>query len=1309
MTTKFIKYLQRKRCNYNHPDQATSQANSLILLSSGIYTEEERFVFELLQNAVDAHNDTLGTLNVRMVIENNHFIFMHNGDAFTERDIEGLCDVGNGNKMQDVEKIGYKGIGFKSVFMSSSYVVVESGGYCFKFDKSYWENYWDLNWNQEEFGNKDEYKKYLMPWQIIPIEAQPPIQIESSGFNVVTYIKTNNTDVLIDKITKLLSNSQFLLFLRSKNIRMDFIIDGQTKSWINKSENNNQVILSANGIEESRWLIYTNNKVDVPQGLKESISADINTPDKLKDVKTFDLSFAIALDTNGKLKRLEKEESVIYTYLPTSYRFGVEGFPFLVNANFITDAGRQQLHKDSEWNKLIFSKIPSEFLTWIKELSTTHKNYWEVLPEKSYGRGNSLEIIYADNMERAIKEIAFIPSLQDVSRKVLISETFMDRMGIAEAISPESLVKHINRTYSHSFDVKNQMNNIWKGSKILSSYGVFIFDKQKLKKLFEDEMAFENISDELNIKLIKYLFEYYSQNKTEQEELLSILQSTQFLLDESNSLCLPGDIFFPSSYKEQNELAEDAKFLHNDIYNAINSDKQIIDWLSKLGVEHLSDVTFIENVICKGEYVTEDNAIEVGKFVFHVSQTEDLFTQISKSKLNRLKFLTTKSSLKSANDLYLSKKYKPELNIEQLLDEDIYISDKYCEDASFAEWKVFLLKMGVKEDISNETEVAPIGSIYVFGSPEADKRRTEYLERYDKPFFDIIGKSSERYKWISFGGWNLDSGDYGFFAEEIHYGTFSFLKYCDNYRFSKLVFSRLLSKYIPDEIDTNVKYVGGKTGWYPRTIFQSMLTDLGCSINHLKWVIENCAILPTVKQDCRKGTETYSNSIPQIKEIAGNYLPIIDIEEEISESWQAYLGLKTYLTLEDYLFLLTEFAMDAENTLNNKDKISCIYQKLVGLGFLESESNKVKIKDWALSNKILSKNNEFVSPSELSYVTLDGFGSKDIVYIGSPSDKDKVIELLALMGVKIITSESIRTEFEAKAESRDLKNILKGKVSALALIASGEKADEEQYHINKHNLIDLINQTHFYHCEKIMLTYGNSTDVMEKHTFANKNEFYYTGNLRPANIELLLTPLCKYLGITKNERELFILFIEDMDGIRQNLKDKGFKTELLEEEVVADSGTIQTSLNYKPIEELERERNIITGFKGEILVYERLKSMGYAPECLSISTQNDYTHEVMVNNKNYFCKPNYEEYDIKFISKTGKEIFIEVKSTTGYKEFQENMPISYRELTMIEKCNTDAEKEYFIVRVFGIDRSTQDIYVFKGYLSTEDNILGIEQ
>ena len=554
-------------------------------------------------------------------------------------------------------------------------------------------------------------------------------------------------------------------------------MNGHTKSWISKSENNNQVVLSANGIEESRWLIHINNNVEVPYELKESISADINTPDKLKDVKTFDLSFAIALDKNGKLKRLDKEESVVYTYLPTSYRFGTEGFPFLVNANFITDAGRQQLHKDSEWNKLIFSKIPSEFLKWMKALSTTHKNYWEVLPEKSYGRGNSLETIYADQMEAAINEIAFIPSLQDTSRKVLVSEVFMDRIGIDEAISVDALVGHINRTYSHSFDAKNQMNKTWEGSKILHSYGVFIFDKQKLKGLFEDKQAFENISFELDIKLIHYLFDYYLRYKTEQEELVSILQSTQFLLDENNSLCLPGELFFPSSYKEQNALAENARLLHNDIYNGISSNKQLVDWLSKLGIAYLSDLTFIENEICKSGYVTKENALEVGKFIYRVSLKEDLFGTISQFELSYIPFLTTKGNVKPVRELFLCSIYKPELNIESFFDEDIFVSEKYCEDASSAEWKVFLLKMGVKEDISNKTEV--ISGFY----------NTEYSKRFDKPFFDIIKKNSERYKWISFEGWNLDSGEYGFCVNKISYGSFSFLDQCEHYLFSKLVFS----------------------------------------------------------------------------------------------------------------------------------------------------------------------------------------------------------------------------------------------------------------------------------------------------------------------------------------------------------------------------------------------------------------------------------------------------------------------------------------------------------------------------------------
>ena len=245
----------------------------------------------------------------------------------------------------------------------------------------------------------------------------------------------------------------------------------------------------------------------------------------------------------------------------------------------------------------------------------------------------------------------------------------------------------------------------------------------------------------------------------------------------------------------------------------------------------------------------------------------------------------------------------------------------------------------------------------------------------------------------------------------------------------------------------------------------------------------------------------------------------------------------------------------------------------------------------------------------------------------------------------------------------------------------------------------LIDETHFYHCNKILLTYGNSDDVIEKHTFGSKNEFYYIGNLRPANIEPLLEPLCKYLGIKGKERELFIMFFENIDGIKQNLKDKGYDVSLIEEETVPESGTFETQLGgYNP-DLSQQERNLITGFKGEIIVYEKLVAMGYRPVCPSISTKDDYEKQVVVNGKTYYCKSNYNsECDISFKTVTGHQILIEVKSTTTSVGYIENMPISSNEWSMIKECDKERGKSYLIVRVFGIDSPTQDIYLFKGHL-----------
>jgi len=50
------------------------------------------------------------------------------------------------------------------------------------------------------------------------------------------------------------------------------------------------------------------------------------------------------------------------------------------------------------------------------------------------------------------------------------------------------------------------------------------------------------------------------------------------------------------------------------------------------------------------------------------------------------------------------------------------------------------------------------------------------------------------------------------------------------------------------------------------------------------------------------------------------------------------------------------------------------------------------------------------------------------------------------------------------------------------------------------------------------------------------------------------------------------------------------------------------------------------------------------------------------------------------------------------KQVQENMPISYREISLVEEYNEDAEINYVIVRVFGVNSSHPEIYIFEGHI-----------
>ena len=1255
----FISALYKKKSDYNNPDQATTQEQSLIQLSSGIYTEEERFVFELFQNAVDAFRDSAGCLNVKIAIQNGYLVFMHNGQAFSKRDIEGLCDVGNGNKTKDIKKIGYKGIGFKSVFWSNC-VTVLSGGYCFKFDKEYWVDYWDKNW-KNSYGTKDPEKRYLMPWQIIPIETTPPdIGIDTSDYTVVTYIQLGRKKKIGDKIKRLMSDCQFLLFVNAKNIKMSFWEEGKLAYSLEKKTIDDQVELSQNGMEDSRWLIYSNDHVEVSSDIQEEMKEDGYTPLKLQDAKSFDLSFAIRLDKEKKL--MPMRNAVVYTYLPTSFKFGDEGLPFLVNANFITDAGRQQLHKDSAWNKMIFSRVPYEFLTWMSQISDKYPNYYEVLPKVSYGSSNPLETAYEQGMESAIKTVAFIPSANDPTIKLLSHHAMMDIIGMSEAISTGVLLRHVNKTYGKSFDDSSLIRRVWKGSRILKDYGVFFFDKDRLAKLFEDTECFEGIDVELDKKLVDFLFHYYLQQRdgAGKSDLMETLKTVKFLLDENEELAAPEDLYFPSDYREQNDMAEDVVFLHPDIADFIKNDTAMDKWLADLGISELDDITFIKDVLCKDGYVKVENAIEVGRFLFKVNRHENIFDKIGSYTLSKIKILTKGGTLKIAEELYFGSYYHPEVDLESVYSGDIYVSEAYANGSNIQEWKVFWMRFGMNDTI---------------------ELRQRKIEKHAE--WSIIRQVKIAFEKLYYS-------DYAFhyLYSDIYYPPLLTPGVYQSHDLLKIIWSGVLKSKVTLDKD----YAFGYSGYYIEYSQKRYFSELG-SPSFIEWAIKNKQNFPAKDGTQHLSKDLFAN-IESVNSVGGNYLPIIDIDGEIDNFWDSLLNLKTQVGIDDMLLVLERIANDTRKADENKQLITNIYSRIIEIGGIENAGYKDKLAKWATDHHILATDGKFYLPSELRYITLDGFGKRKGVYIGAIKDKDKVVDLLRLMGVKIITETSVKPSFKGREECDKIKDALESRISALALLKMGEDGDKDEYNKAKSNLRSKVAKTHFFQCDKIFLSYGDDEDQLEKATFGLEDNFYFTGNIRPANLEPLMEPLCSFLDIKKScAHELFVVMIESQDGIESYLKEKGYHTELMEEE----PSLPQVSAGvFTPTMPEVISPNAHTGFKGEILMYRYLQSQGYEPICPSIVTEDDdYDFSLDYQGTKYYHKNNYDKYDITFISKQGVKVYLEVKTTVCSKNSIVNMPISAREWSMIDEVENSATEAYIIARIFSIDHQPE-VYFLRG-------------
>ena len=89
---QFIENLCKLKAAYHSPESAIDQANSCDTLSRDIYTDNQRFIYELLQNADDA-SSRQGVLDFRIDFADDYLVVSHKKRLVSKESVSNLYSL----------------------------------------------------------------------------------------------------------------------------------------------------------------------------------------------------------------------------------------------------------------------------------------------------------------------------------------------------------------------------------------------------------------------------------------------------------------------------------------------------------------------------------------------------------------------------------------------------------------------------------------------------------------------------------------------------------------------------------------------------------------------------------------------------------------------------------------------------------------------------------------------------------------------------------------------------------------------------------------------------------------------------------------------------------------------------------------------------------------------------------------------------------------------------------------------------------------------------------------------------------------
>lgn len=347
------------------------------------YKEKAHFVYELLQNADDAHAS-----EAKFELKKDKLIFRHNGsigfsvtaddDKKHKGHINAITGIGWSTKDKDTEKIGKFGVGFKAVFQYTKEPEIYDDKFWFKI-----ENYVVPTWLSSDFPGRND------------------------GETVFVFPFTEPRNAYKDITKRLLSLDNPILFLRHLQ-KVTINIPNESEIVYSK-----EIVESEkkSGITHELMKVNNNSELQNIHLFTKAINVTYKGQNSVQNI-----SVGYLVYKNGNIKYQGRFK--VFCFFPTEEDFGLK---CIVHAPFILVDSRQAIKDDdvNEQLKKELAELAADALLILRDYGIKHdhllinENIFHIIPDLEED-----EDLYGEEIENPFRD-KYVEKISD--DKLLLS------------------------------------------------------------------------------------------------------------------------------------------------------------------------------------------------------------------------------------------------------------------------------------------------------------------------------------------------------------------------------------------------------------------------------------------------------------------------------------------------------------------------------------------------------------------------------------------------------------------------------------------------------------------------------------------------------------------------------------------------------------------------------------------------------------------------------------------------------------------------------------------------------------------------